>query len=599
MGAGSYPSVPFSLETFGIHDDPILNSAGPVQSQFTFSPARSPHAPNGYHPTFKTTPMGSSLASSEYYSPPGSAYPSSTSTPQPMLDTEQMYFERHQRAMQQQQQQQPSYGSNRPSNLSSLPMQYMYQPSNDSLFDTVSNATTTATTHFAPAFAMQHVNPSQVLHPAYSGAHQTGMNFARSEQQMFTFGAESDTEEDDGGQAHDRHAVAQMDFSPLDDPSMDVTGGLPWDLGTNMETSAIRLPKNNARKQVTIGGTELLSSPREWAHHNGLHHGHNSTNSVADMRDRVLDARKGIPRTSSTPNALHLGQQALMSTRAQSSPSSPPASGYSSIAPSRPASPGGSKNPDSNGVPTTCTNCFTQTTPLWRRNPEGHPLCNACGLFLKLHGVVRPLSLKTDVIKKRNRGSGSQLPIGTATRSAKKASRKNSIQQPPGSTPTFGRGSHPLHGSASPPSAQASGGSSAGSTPQSLDQPVTGFHKGGVVPIAAAPPKSIAAAAVTPSPSRPSTTGASKRQRRHSKQDSRSGLAEVESVNDIDANVPKSASTTTLKKKDGANGFKGGFPSLATSQPLGFNGVGSVPQPVSAAGAGTGTAEWEWLTMSL
>ncbi|KAI7816146.1 hypothetical protein BC939DRAFT_382958, partial [Gamsiella multidivaricata] len=53
--------------------------------------------------------------------------------------------------------------------------------------------------------------------------------------------------------------------------------------------------------------------------------------------------------------------------------------------------------------PTKCTNCDTQTTPLWRRNPEGLPLCNACGLFLKLHGVVRPLSLKTDVIKKRNR----------------------------------------------------------------------------------------------------------------------------------------------------------------------------------------------------
>jgi hypothetical protein len=60
---------------------------------------------------------------------------------------------------------------------------------------------------------------------------------------------------------------------------------------------------------------------------------------------------------------------------------------------------------EQSSVPTTCTNCFTQTTPLWRRNPEGHPLCNACGLFLKLHGVVRPLSLKTDVIKKRNRSS--------------------------------------------------------------------------------------------------------------------------------------------------------------------------------------------------
>lgn len=56
-----------------------------------------------------------------------------------------------------------------------------------------------------------------------------------------------------------------------------------------------------------------------------------------------------------------------------------------------------------NGL-TQCANCSTKTTPLWRRDPTGNALCNACGLFLKLHGVVRPLSLKTDVIKKRNRG---------------------------------------------------------------------------------------------------------------------------------------------------------------------------------------------------
>ncbi|KAI7872619.1 uncharacterized protein EV154DRAFT_487525 [Mucor mucedo] len=58
---------------------------------------------------------------------------------------------------------------------------------------------------------------------------------------------------------------------------------------------------------------------------------------------------------------------------------------------------------------TQCTNCNTTTTPLWRRNPEGLALCNACGLFLKLHGVVRPLSLKTDVIKKRNRSGSTVL----------------------------------------------------------------------------------------------------------------------------------------------------------------------------------------------
>ncbi|KAI0087981.1 hypothetical protein BDY19DRAFT_202927 [Irpex rosettiformis] len=61
---------------------------------------------------------------------------------------------------------------------------------------------------------------------------------------------------------------------------------------------------------------------------------------------------------------------------------------------------------DGDASPTVCTNCATTNTPLWRRDPEGQPLCNACGLFYKLHGVVRPLSLKTDVIKKRNRASG-------------------------------------------------------------------------------------------------------------------------------------------------------------------------------------------------
>lgn len=34
-----------------------------------------------------------------------------------------------------------------------------------------------------------------------------------------------------------------------------------------------------------------------------------------------------------------------------------------------------------------CSNCHTQTTTLWRRNNEGDPVCNACGLYFKLHNV--------------------------------------------------------------------------------------------------------------------------------------------------------------------------------------------------------------------
>jgi hypothetical protein len=51
----------------------------------------------------------------------------------------------------------------------------------------------------------------------------------------------------------------------------------------------------------------------------------------------------------------------------------------------------------------TCGNCKTTNTVLWRRDTSGGTLCNACGLFFKLHGVNRPMRMKTDVIRKRNR----------------------------------------------------------------------------------------------------------------------------------------------------------------------------------------------------
>ncbi|KAJ8686153.1 hypothetical protein QAD02_021947, partial [Eretmocerus hayati] len=50
-----------------------------------------------------------------------------------------------------------------------------------------------------------------------------------------------------------------------------------------------------------------------------------------------------------------------------------------------------------------CSNCHTTTTSLWRRNTHGDAVCNACGLYFKLHGVNRPLTMKKDSIQTRKR----------------------------------------------------------------------------------------------------------------------------------------------------------------------------------------------------
>ncbi|CAH8872337.1 unnamed protein product [Trichobilharzia szidati] len=74
-----------------------------------------------------------------------------------------------------------------------------------------------------------------------------------------------------------------------------------------------------------------------------------------------------------------------------------------------------------------CTNCNTSATTLWRRNTEGEPVCNACGLYFKLHKINRPISMKKEGIQTRKRKprmntlKSNQLYVVNSSRSSGKS----------------------------------------------------------------------------------------------------------------------------------------------------------------------------------
>lgn len=572
------------LDSFPLNDDPLLTSAGPFQQNFAFSPAASPMVTNGpFSNVYTQSSMASSLNSTDFYSPPQSRYPSAVSTPQPGQenDGQQYYFDStgHARAM-------SFYPPHRGNHLvTSMASQFAYGPNNEQIYTAMNGVGSASTMN---GFSVQqHVDPSRVLVPEYGRRVSPGVSMAGNDN-LFQFGADSDPEDDE--QFGDRSLLIQSEYGQMSDPTLDLNSGLQWDPSVTDFGNMQRY--GGSGKQVRIGGAEMVNSPPDWGS-SMLSRTHGSAASISDIRNQDQDLRRQkIPRTTSTP--VLSGSQHLLTTN-----SSPDESGFSSQQPSRPSSPG-PKNTDQNGVPTTCTNCFTQTTPLWRRNPEGNPLCNACGLFLKLHGVVRPLSLKTDVIKKRNRGSGNTIPMSSAaTRASKKVSRKNSVQQTPATTPTSGITASEQN-SASPGSIQGSANSgSAVTTPTSYPPGTTG-GKPGVVPIAAAPPKPPVAGGanmVRPVQVTP------KRQRRQSRasntlppMSTNPGPTIEAEMQDVSQATPKVTQAPVTRAKAASMSSSAGATTMASVMQSGLLNSGAQNMPANPHG---NSQEWEWLTMSL
>ncbi|CAF0776307.1 unnamed protein product [Rotaria sordida] len=83
-----------------------------------------------------------------------------------------------------------------------------------------------------------------------------------------------------------------------------------------------------------------------------------------------------------------------------------------------------------------CANCQTQNTTLWRRNSDGEPVCNACGLYFKLHQIARPMNMVKPGIQTRrrkpksNNGNNSGVNPNSKSKHNKHITTTTSIKEP-------------------------------------------------------------------------------------------------------------------------------------------------------------------------
>lgn len=560
------PSVPFNLDTFHLSDDLIVNFPGTLPHSFTFSPTESPLVSSGpFGHIYSQTSMGSSRTSTELYSPPPSGYHSTASTPQPTYDGDPSTYLEQSSIDARVNRRVPQHNPRPASNLTaSLQPRIPFRGNREANSNTFTSMSGPSSSLPSPVFPINHnVNSSRPLNQNEFSAPSSHHNMDLSaDENMLGLRTDSDNEDADGNPFADRNMGMQANFSSMDDGAADMSSTLQGDNSFGHHFGSLpNIPSFHGE------GSGMGTALDNWEAGGSLGGTHGSTASLGDWQNRDQDPRRPkVARTISTPTTSQPSHAVTQST-----PNTPPESGVNSAAPSRPASPGGNKNEQGNN-PTTCTNCFTQTTPLWRRNPEGQPLCNACGLFLKLHGVVRPLSLKTDVIKKRNRGGGNGLAVGSSSRS-KKSSRKNSTQSSGTTTPVS-----KVQNRSAPGSPPSTSGSAVGTVSTSSQN----SGKNGVVPIAAAPPKSGLSAAAQ---ARGAVSLASKRQRRLEKGASISSLA------------------SSLPGQEGDGSDEGKSTSRSKNVPLAPALPPAATNPAHhslAAGSGnTASQEWEWLTMSL
>ena len=78
----------------------------------------------------------------------------------------------------------------------------------------------------------------------------------------------------------------------------------------------------------------------------------------------------------------------------------------------------------------TCTNCHLNHSPSWRRGLAGELLCNACGLYLKLHKSRRPHAFNYSRLRRTRRSPLENVRCQNCSTSDTPMWRRGSNQEP-------------------------------------------------------------------------------------------------------------------------------------------------------------------------
>jgi GATA-binding protein len=197
------------------------------------------------------------------------------------------------------------------------------------------------------------------------------------------------------------HTNSAPENGPVTINPSQVLGGVSQNSGVFGGHSSFSSPAADSPQSMAVGPSACHNSTKPLGPTRPLPKSVGGKQLTRDETGRKVSSRPPPQpiRSSSSPNlaGLNIRPMTSIDTGSRPNPKSNKATAAARSGPSTPTSDeGGAGSVLSVGeTPTVCSNCQTTKTPLWRRDPDGQPLCNVSAQGQREH-VLHEVADETD-----------------------------------------------------------------------------------------------------------------------------------------------------------------------------------------------------------